>query len=512
MTQKEVRCKVGIVFIISIILVIMQVKYIYASTPKTEYSKKFISMCEGEKWFIDEINTSLEYENKSIYDIKNKEELKNIHTVGIYNKSIVGKIPSAIGELYNLEYLYLGKNELGGKIPKELYYLSNLKNVDLSQNNFIGEISPSISNLKNIEVFMLNDNNLSGTIPTELTKLISLKNIDLSKNNLTGNIPSAIGNLQNVQLINLSQNELTGTIPESIVNLKNLEILLLWDNELGGKVPSSITNIEKLYIIDLSQNNFIGEKPTFSDDVTFGYQENKFTEEEKEEENEKEENGVDGEEIENIDEILESEKSELEVVEISDNGVKKYTFNNKAPYISGYKDLTVRPSGLITRQEFASILNSIIIKDNTVIDNSIDNYTDIVKNSWSYESIKYVISSQLMVGDGRTFRPKDKLTRAEFAKIICVLNEFELESGHSFDDTDDNWARDYIYTVYKNKLMVGDGKSFRPNENITRAEVIGVINNTIKMRDIDVETVVNPFIDLKSNHWAYKEILKASVK
>lgn len=519
MFKKRIIYKTFIIFLLNILCIFFTVKLIYADVPKTEYSKKFIEMCEGEQWFLDEINDILMYENKSIYTVKDKYDFKNIYTLGVYDKNITGKIPTAIGELYNLEYLYLGNNKLHGDIPTQLYNLSNLKNVDLSKNNLTGQVSVNVSHLKNIEVIMLNENNISGTIPVEITTLSNLKNLDLSKNNLTGNIPVSIGSLENIHLINLSQNNLTGNIPESIGNLKNLEVLLLWDNEFSGEVPKNISNLSNIEVVDLSMNNLTGEKPSFDNDIIFGYQENQFVEVENSEEDKEIENPIEpeddseshnpSEQKDNDGDDTETIKNEvIEEVEIFS---KKYTFNNKSPYIYGYTDSTVRPNNLITREEFASILNNVVVSD-AVMDNSIDLYTDVIKNNWSYKAIQFAVSNKLMIGNDNLFRPNDNLTRAEFAKIICDLNELEIESGYSFYDANESWAKDYIYTVYKNKLMVGNNNSFRPNENITRAEAIRVINSTIDMRDINIEDTVNPFVDLKSNHWAFKEVLKASVK
>ena len=43
-----------------------------------------------------------------------------------YDKSLTGTIPSELGNLSNLTYLYLGYNSLSGTIPSELGNISNL--------------------------------------------------------------------------------------------------------------------------------------------------------------------------------------------------------------------------------------------------------------------------------------------------------------------------------------------------------------------------------------------------
>ncbi len=109
---------------------------IYTLTPQTEYAKAFIEKCEGQTWFIDEMEKILNIKGKSINTIKSRSDFSTIYVIALSNRGISGKIPVAIGELYNLKYLYLANNNLSGKLPKELDSLSKLKKIDLSNNNF----------------------------------------------------------------------------------------------------------------------------------------------------------------------------------------------------------------------------------------------------------------------------------------------------------------------------------------------------------------------------------------
>ncbi|KAL0334943.1 UNVERIFIED_CONTAM: Leucine-rich repeat protein 2 [Sesamum radiatum] len=85
--------------------------------------------------------------------------------------------------------LELYRNNIGGRIPKELGNLEKLVSMDLYGNKFRGKIPKSFANLKSLRFLRLNDNKLTGSIPRELTTLPNLKVFDVSNNDLCGTIP-----------------------------------------------------------------------------------------------------------------------------------------------------------------------------------------------------------------------------------------------------------------------------------------------------------------------------------
>ncbi|MGL5514920.1 MAG: S-layer homology domain-containing protein, partial [Sporomusa sp.] len=55
--------------------------------------------------------------------------------------------------------------------------------------------------------------------------------------------------------------------------------------------------------------------------------------------------------------------------------------------------------------------------------------------------------------------------------------------------------------------------TFRPENSITRAEVVTIVNHMLD-RAIDddaLSKVENPYIDITSDHWAFADIIEASV-
>lgn len=111
------------------------IEKIYTVAPQTTYAQTFINKCEGQTWFIDEMENLLNTKGKSINTITSREDLTAIYAIGLADRGLTGTIPAAIGELTNLKYLYLANNHFEGELPDEINTLSNLIEIDLTGNN-----------------------------------------------------------------------------------------------------------------------------------------------------------------------------------------------------------------------------------------------------------------------------------------------------------------------------------------------------------------------------------------
>ena len=193
---------------------------------------------------------------------------------------LMGQIPPELGDLSNLENLYLSSNDLT-EIPTQLGNLSNLENLYLSSND-LTEIPPELGNLSNLENLYLRDNQLTGRIPPQLGNLSNLENLDLSSNDLT-EIPPELGDLSNLENLDLSSNDLTRIptqlgdlanlenlylasndltrIPTQLGDLANLENLYLHDNQLTGRIPTQLGDLSNLENLDLSSNDLTKPEP-----------------------------------------------------------------------------------------------------------------------------------------------------------------------------------------------------------------------------------------------------------
>ena len=62
------------------------------------------------------------------------------HDTTGYNPQLIGSIPSEIGGLAALNYLYVGSNGLNGSIPSEIGELNALTYLSLTLNGLTGSI------------------------------------------------------------------------------------------------------------------------------------------------------------------------------------------------------------------------------------------------------------------------------------------------------------------------------------------------------------------------------------
>ena len=139
-----------------------------------------------------------------------------------------GPIPAELGNLSNLQVLYLLGNQLSGPIPAELGNLSNLQVLYLLGNQLSGPIPAELGNLSNLQLLYLSENQLTGMIPPELGSLTDLRQLRLSENQLTGTIPTEMGSLAKLEELFLSGNQLTGCVPVGIAAVANNDL-----NQLG---------------------------------------------------------------------------------------------------------------------------------------------------------------------------------------------------------------------------------------------------------------------------------------
>jgi hypothetical protein len=142
--------------------------------------------------------------------------------------------------------------------------------------------------------------------------------------------------------------------------------------------------------------------------------------------------------------------------------------------ISGYANSTFRPSATITRAEFAKMI--CLTMGWELANPATPSFTDVAKDSWAYRYIETAKANGVIGGyqDG-TFRPTRQITRAEIANI--VVGTLNLTTGDStLTDIDSHWAKDLINSCVKAGIVSGyqDG-SFKPNNTATRAEAAKMV-------------------------------------
>ena len=144
--------------------------------------------------------------------------------------------------------------------------------------------------------------------------------------------------------------------------------------------------------------------------------------------------------------------------------------------INGYEDGTYRPEANVTRAELAKLIAA-------QFGASVEkNYTDVAETDWFYEYV--TAGGSYFLADG-AFYPANQATREEVAYAIYVAKNLNSASSNaSFTDVadiDENY-KEAVASVFQSGIITGypDG-SFRPKNNITRAEVATVLSRAIKL-------------------------------
>ncbi|KAG7346571.1 leucine rich repeat LRR-containing protein [Nitzschia inconspicua] len=135
----------------------------------------------------------------------------------IESNFLTGTMPTAIGNLDQLVYLYMRRNNMN-------FNLNFLKS----------------GKMANLFAMWLDDNTITGTIPTEIGLCTGLASLSLTNATLTGPIPSEIGSLVELRRLWLYNNQLTGEIPTALSKLSHLEVVELHGNKLAGSMPGGV--------------------------------------------------------------------------------------------------------------------------------------------------------------------------------------------------------------------------------------------------------------------------------
>ena len=185
-------------------------------------------------------------------------------------------------------------------------------------------------------------------------------------------------------------------------------------------------------------------------------------------------------------------------------------------YIQGYSDGTVRPNANITRAQVATIFFRLLDED--VRDDNLTTYNtfpDVDEDYWANTAISTMASLGVINGrNSGSFDPNAYITRAEFAAICARFDDSGVSGITTFTDTVGHWAEDEISRAAALGWIQGysDG-TFRPNQYITRAQAVTMINRVLCRLPEDTDDLLsgmNTWTDCHEDDWFYLAIQEAT--
>ena len=182
-------------------------------------------------------------------------------------------------------------------------------------------------------------------------------------------------------------------------------------------------------------------------------------------------------------------------------------------YIFGYEDKSVRANNNLTRAEAAAMVTRLAKLD--LSNKAKADYKDLQDKAWYLPYINAALKAGMIDADGENLRPNDKITRAEFAKMLAAIDK-ENDYVSKFEDVKGHKYEKEINKIDGNKRIAGyeDG-TFRPDNKLTRAEAASFLNRMFNRVADDaairnIEDSLVKFTDLNKGDWFYYEIVEAA--
>ncbi|WP_336776192.1 S-layer homology domain-containing protein [Paenibacillus sp. MMO-58] len=163
-------------------------------------------------------------------------------------------------------------------------------------------------------------------------------------------------------------------------------------------------------------------------------------------------------------------------------------------FITGYQDDTFRPNASITRAEFSAMIVRVFP---FIAQGGTKTFTDVKESYWAGQDIKALAASGIITGysDG-TFRPDEGITRAEIIDILSRIVDFKAavsEQTASFNDIAGVWNADDIRSAASAGIVNGRAEGiFAPQEQSTRAEALSMIARVLDLNK-DIKALLDSF-------------------
>ena len=167
------------------------------------------------------------------------------------------------------------------------------------------------------------------------------------------------------------------------------------------------------------------------------------------------------------------------------------------------------PDKALTRAEACQILYTLLKQKQPPQ----KTFTDVSENDWYANAVCTLATMGLVEGYGEDFQPQKEMTRAEFLAILNRIYPYDGTIQTFADVPGEHWAAQAISNAVEKGWIYGEGNIY-PDNTIKRQEVAVILNKVLNRKadkNIIAENTVREFFDVSPTHWAYYDILEASV-
>ncbi len=173
-------------------------------------------------------------------------------------------------------------------------------------------------------------------------------------------------------------------------------------------------------------------------------------------------------------------------------------------YMAPESENKFAPDRYATRYEVVGALSKVFTVENAT---QKDDFSDVD------EEYKKAVNEFSQVGvitgyEDKTFKGENSITRAEVVKLLATAFDIKSTSIKETEllDVSGHWAEEYILAFIENGYILGyPDNTFKPDSNITRAEVVAILNRILNIKE---KTDILPvFEDLSADHWAYNIVM-----
>ena len=184
-------------------------------------------------------------------------------------------------------------------------------------------------------------------------------------------------------------------------------------------------------------------------------------------------------------------------------------------YIVGRDEGMIAPNENITRAEVATIFFRLLTEDVRNESYTKENiFDDSNADDWFNTAVSTLANLKIVYG--RTyngFEPNAFITRAEFTTIAARFSDAVYNGEDLFTDISEHWAREYINAAASIGWIVGNNGIFRPDDNITRAEVMTLVNRMLERQPESKDDLLDGmtvWADNPESEWYYLAVQEAT--